>query len=578
MIKKAGRDKTVSMGRQIVIRIMLAIIAAFLILGAVTTSIAFDKLSQFAESSFQSVITGLSGSLEQLGISKSFHNGTLDQSSFDNLKSEVKKYKKNINMLSDSISLITQKDGEYVYVYGIEGNKEHNSNEKLVHTDNLLVKAYETGEAQISDFNISFIWEREPLDFYLPVQLSDNQSMVIHTTVKTDLIALVLTLVLAGFIGLLLIVLIIVNIIVNIVVRSQMRSVEVLVEKVEEISNLEGDLTKRIDIKSNNEIGLLANHVNNLLCTVHDMMLTIRESSEYLNKSTDTFQELMAATKETTSTLQSSVSKSKGAIERRSNAEGEVNRKVSQINEAVAQVTLRSEKVAAAAAKTTEEAVAGKDIMKDMKLYVHESVQKVSETGQQVAQLKEESAQINQIIDSIRSIAKQTNLLALNASIEAARAGEHGKGFSVVADEVRKLAEESSQQAASIEMLIQSIQQSIGKTQSSMESVLTTINNESNMVDKVDDRFTAITDSVSSVSEMVQEVYGTTEEISAFSESVMNEIQQMGIHFKQSDEVIEEMMVSISEQNNSVQGITGQVDTLSKIAGRLDRMIQKLKL
>ena len=127
-------------------------------------------------------------------------------------------------------------------------------------------------------------------------------------------------------------------------------------------------------------------------------------------------------------------------------------------------------------------------------------------------------------------------------------------------------------------MLIQSIQQSIGKTQSSMESVLTTINNESNMVDKVDDRFTAITDSVSSVSEMVQEVYGTTEEISAFSESVMNEIQQMGIHFKQSDEVIEEMMVSISEQNNSVQGITGQVDTLSKIAGRLDRMIQKLKL
>lgn len=578
MKENINKRRTNSMGRQIIVRIMAGIVIAFIILGTLTVSIAFDKLSQFAESSFQSMITGISNSMESLKISDSFNNGTLDKSTIENLETELNKYKSNIEMFSDRISLITKKDGEYVYIYGIEGSKQHDSNEKVSNVDSLLAKAYETGEGQISGFNISFLWKHNPINFYLPVKLSDNQNMIVHTTIKTDLIVLVLTYVLAAFFGLLLIVLIIVNIIVNLVVRSQMRSVDVLVQKVEEISNLEGDLTKRIEIKSNNEIGLLAKHINKLLDTVHEPMFTIRDSSDYLVSSTDSIQEMMSTTKDSTNRLQDSISDSEKAIVMRSKAENEVNRKVSQINEAVNQVTLRAEKVAEEAAKTSDEAVTGKQIMKDMKQYVNDTVQQVSDTGKQVALLKEESGQINMIIESIRNISKQTNLLALNASIEAARAGENGKGFAVVAEEVRKLAEESSEQTALIEKLIHSIQASIDKTQSSMQSVLVNVNEENGMVEKVVNQLSVITNSVASVSEMVQEVYGTTEEITAFSDSVTDEMLQLSGYFKQSDEVIEQTLVNISNQNNQIQGMSGQVDTLSKLAERLNHKIQKLKL
>ena len=192
--------------------------------------------------------------------------------------------------------------------------------------------------------------------------------------------------------------------------------------------------------------------------------------------------------------------------------------------------------------------------------------------------LREESDQINIIIESIRGISKQTNLLALNASIEAARAGENGKGFAVVAEEVRKLAEESSEQTALIENLIHNIQMSVGKTQSSMESVLVNISEENQMAEKVTTQFTVITDSITSVSEMLQEVYGTTEEITAFSDSVTNEVHRMSDHSKQGDQVLEQMMDNISTQNNQIQGMSSQVDTLSKLAERLNNKILKLKL
>lgn len=575
---KSSNKKTNRMGRQIVVRIMIAIIVAFTILGVCTISILFNKLTEFAKTSFHAVTTGLSSSVENLQISESVKDNSLSEINLERLKSELSKYHSNIEMFSDSISLIAKKDGEYVYITGIEGSVKHENNDKVNVINDMLINAYETGEAQVSDFNATFIWKRNPIDFYIPIQLSDNQNMVIHTTIKTDLIDIILIAIIGAFIGLLLIVLFIVNIIVNLVVKSEMKAVEVLVHKVQEISKLEGDLTKRIEIKSNNEVGLLANHVNNLLNTVHEIMVTIKVSSGYLLSSTNSFQEMMLSTKEATNKLEGTVSESEKAIEIRNSAEQEVNKRITQINDAIRQVTLHVEEVAEIAVKTSDGVMDGQNIINSMKKYVGETVEQVSDTGKHVKNLEEESNQINVIIDSIRSIAKQTNLLALNASIEAARAGENGRGFGVVAEEVRKLAEESSKQVVLIESLIRSIQSSIGQTQISMESVLANIKVESDMMDKVEKSFTIMNDSITTVSAKAQEAYGTTEEIKDFSDRVMNEINQMNENSKQSDRVIEQMIDSVVAQNNQVLGMSDQIDTISEITEKLENKIHKLKL
>lgn len=220
--------------------------------------------------------------------------------------------------------------------------------------------------------------------------------------------------------------------------------------KIYELVNSEGDLTKKLHVRTGDEMELMADNVNALLKYIREIMLHISDNSAKLNESTKiVFGNLTSAGE--------NVMEVSATMEQMSAAMEESTATLSQIGESMGEVYTNINYI-------SEKAETGNHLTKETK----EKAQKIynyAETEQNKARTlvmeladsvnakierSKSVEEINLLTENIISITGQTNLLALNASIEAARAGEAGKGFAVVADEIGKLASTSASTAAQI--------------------------------------------------------------------------------------------------------------------------------
>lgn len=198
------------------------------------------------------------------------------------------------------------------------------------------------------------------------------------------------------------------------------------VDMLKDIAQGEGDLTKRLQIDSKDEIGELAHWFNAFIEKLRDMIHQVIESAEQFTEGAKIVAESSQTVAQGAQTQSASVEEMSAAIE-------ELSRSV----EAVRALAVEADELARKSSHSAKEGGAA----------VEKSITAMNA-------IRDSSKRIGDIIQVISEIAGQTNLLALNAAIEAARAGEHGMGFAVVADEVRKLAERSNHAAQEIAQLI----------------------------------------------------------------------------------------------------------------------------
>lgn len=275
-----------------------------------------------------------------------------------------------------------------------------------------------------------------------------------------------------------------------------------------------GDLTKKIDIKSKDELEILSDDFNRIVSMFHGYIVDIKSHADVIGASADSvggFSHDLAANvghqMEDTESVATAMKEMAASVE-------EVAHNTHQANDASQVVS----KAAHEGEKNVQETVKMMQLIADF-------FQTATKT---INTLGERSKQIGEIVSMIDDIADQTNLLALNAAIEAARAGEQGRGFAVVADEVRKLAERTTKATKEIADTIKNIQSdttsSIGlmvKGSDLVKSGLSLSEKSGQSVNEIIRQITTATTLISQIATASEEQSKTANEIAQRLENIM---------------------------------------------------------
>jgi len=278
-------------------------------------------------------------------------------------------------------------------------------------------------------------------------------------------------------------------------VLSPLRSIN---RAVHDIAEGDGDLTQRLDIKKQDEIGQLALSVNKFIAKLQGIIQQVSSTSEQLVDSANT-------TQSTTDKTQSDLYSQRDHVLHFASATTQVN----VTNDEV----IRNIKTASNSANDAMLlAKDGSQVIVDTVSAIENLANKVETITHVIQRLETEGAQISSMTEEITSITEQINLLALNAAIEAARAGEHGRGFAVVADEVRNLALRTKGSTVQINQVVERLQSSTGEAVKVMQQAQSQAQLGVVQAKKADASIIDISQSISAFSEMSDQVASAADE------------------------------------------------------------------
>ncbi|MCL7943526.1 methyl-accepting chemotaxis protein [Marinobacter sp. ATCH36] len=258
------------------------------------------------------------------------------------------------------------------------------------------------------------------------------------------------------------------------------------------------DLTRQIDISSNDEVGTVGKAINDLFGHFGKALLKIDQSSI----------QLATATEETSSTA----GQNSHQVKNQQQQIEQVAAATEEMSATSEEISRNTQQVADAAKSAMEKSHTGEQVLHGSVRSIRSLADSVQKVNDVIGELETRSVSISDVVDVIRKVADQTNLLALNAAIEAARAGEHGRGFAVVADEVRTLAQQTHESTTQIENIINGFRDITDNASRSISESHKLANATSEQASDLEQTFAGILTDVNSIADMASQIATASEE------------------------------------------------------------------
>jgi methyl-accepting chemotaxis protein len=320
---------------------------------------------------------------------------------------------------------------------------------------------------------------------------------------------------LISIIGIALLVLVIITVVGVWMAGGLLRPLRQMKANLDDIAAGEGDLTRRLTVTSQDELGELAGSFNRFVDKIHGLVRQIAEMTG----------QLTGLVGEVTHQAQ----RSEQAMERQRHETDQVATAINQMSAAAQEVAKSAQGASVAAQQTDEEGQAAKRVVDGSIQQIHALVSDIRHSGTSLDSLQNDVTSIVGVLGVIRSIAEQTNLLALNAAIEAARAGEAGRGFAVVADEVRALASRTQQSTQEIQGMIDRLQQGTQGAVAAMRRSSEAGDGTSARANEAGASLDTIGQLIGTINSMNAQIASAAEEQTAVAEEINRSVQQIAV-------------------------------------------------
>ncbi|WLG93124.1 methyl-accepting chemotaxis protein [Pseudomonas cucumis] len=330
-------------------------------------------------------------------------------------------------------------------------------------------------------------------------------------------------------------------------IRQLIQRMKALKANIDALSTGDADLTKRITIRAEDELGAIGHSVNTFIAYLQNMIGEVTQATGAMASSLENLQRTSAHTGQ--------------ILVRHASETDQTVTAITEMSSTADSVAQNAAETAAFTQRANEHADRSRVVVGEASSSVVALINEVASATHKVESMQQDAQRITEILGVIGAIAGQTNLLALNAAIEAARAGEQGRGFAVVADEVRALAARTQASTSEINEMLTRLTQGVSSSVSAMENTQVSCQSAADATARVNSGLDEMAGSVSHINSLSTQIATAAEQQSAVTEEInrsMVQIRHMVDELVKSGQASELNTQQLLDANSRVSTIMGR--------------------